>query len=124
MLDLLRPDPLPVSCVTDERAPRDEWGIGLAPRNAKALARRGEHTEAELLARQAVAPGDGTEYLNGQGDAKADLAEVLLLDGKGAEAAEVLQAAVERFARKGNRVSARTGALAELRGPGRAMRTA
>ena len=49
---------------------------------AKVLARRGEHAEAERLAREAVAIGAGTDALNWQGDANADLGEVLLLGGK------------------------------------------
>jgi tetratricopeptide (TPR) repeat protein len=84
---------------------------------AKVLARRGEHAEAELLAREAVAIADETDLLNGQGDANADLAEVLLLTGKPDEAATALGQALERYERKGNLVStqrARTR-LAELR---------
>ena len=73
---------------------------------AKALARRGEHAEAERLAREAVAIGEATDFLNGQGDANADLAEVLLLTGKPDEAAAALEQALERYERKGNRVSA------------------
>ena len=46
---------------------------------ARVLARRGEHVEAERLAREAVALGDETDMLNAQGDAYADLAEVLRL---------------------------------------------
>ena len=49
---------------------------------AKVLARRGEHAEAERLAREAVAIGEETDMLDAQGDAYADLAEVLLLGGK------------------------------------------
>ena len=49
---------------------------------AKVLARRGEHAEAELLAREAVAICDETDMLNAQGDAYADLAEVLMLAGR------------------------------------------
>ena len=48
----------------------------------RCCARRGEHAEAERLAREAVAIGDGTEMLDAQGDAYADLAEVLLLAGR------------------------------------------
>jgi class 3 adenylate cyclase/tetratricopeptide (TPR) repeat protein len=73
---------------------------------AKLLARRGEHAEAGRLARQAVAICDETEMLNVQGDAYADLAEVLLLAGKPETAAAALEEAIERFERKGNVVSA------------------
>ena len=49
---------------------------------AKVLGRRGEHGEAERLAREAVAIAEKRTSLDGQGDAHADLAEVLLLGGK------------------------------------------
>ena len=74
---------------------------------AKVLARRGEHAEAERLAREAVAIGATTEHLNAQGDANADLAEVLLLGGKADEAAAALEQALDRYERKGNLVMAR-----------------
>jgi class 3 adenylate cyclase/tetratricopeptide (TPR) repeat protein len=73
---------------------------------ASVLARRGEHAEAERLAREAVAIGDGTDILDMQGDAYADLAEVLLLSGKPGEAVAALEQALERFERKGNLVMA------------------
>ena len=87
---------------------------------AKVLARRGEHAEAERLAREAVAMGEATESLDAQGDANADLAEVLLLGGQRDEAVVALETAVERYERKGNLVSAqRTRTrLAELQRPG------
>jgi tetratricopeptide (TPR) repeat protein len=73
---------------------------------AKVLARRGEHAEAERLAREAVAICEETEMLDAQGDVYADLAEVLLLAGKPDDAAAALEQALERYERKGNRVSA------------------
>jgi class 3 adenylate cyclase/tetratricopeptide (TPR) repeat protein len=73
---------------------------------AKVLARRGEHAEAERLAREAVAIGEGTDALNWQGDANADLAEVLLISRKADEAAAALEQALERYERKGNVVMA------------------
>ena len=73
---------------------------------AKVLARRGEHAEAERLAREAVTISEKTGFLDGQGDAYADLGEVLLLGGKLDEAAAALEQAHERYARKGNVVSA------------------
>jgi uncharacterized protein YidB (DUF937 family) len=72
---------------------------------AKVLARRSETEEAERLAREAVAIGDETDMLSCQGDASADLAEVLLLAGKPSEAALALEQAIERYERKGNVVS-------------------
>jgi tetratricopeptide (TPR) repeat protein len=86
---------------------------------AKVLARRGEHAGAERLAREAVTVGEETDMLDAQGDAYADLAEVLLLAGKSDEAAASLEQAIERYERKGNLVS--TGRaqtrLAELQRP-------
>ena len=73
---------------------------------AKVLARRKEYVEAERLAREAVAIGEETHFLNGQGDAHADLAEVLLLAGKREEADTALKEALGRYERKENRVSA------------------
>ena len=86
---------------------------------AKVLARRGKQSEAELLAREAVAIGEGTEFLNGQGDAIADLAEVLLLGGQRDDAVAALEMAIDRYERKGNLVSARhaRARLAALRDP-------
>jgi class 3 adenylate cyclase/tetratricopeptide (TPR) repeat protein len=86
---------------------------------AKVLARRGEHAEAERLAREAVAMGEGTDQLNAQGDANADLAEVLLLCGQDDDAVAGLETAVERYERKGNIVSAQRARarLGELRDP-------
>jgi hypothetical protein len=72
---------------------------------AKVLARRGEREEAESLAREAVAIGEQTDMLNMQGDAYADLGEVLLLAAKPEEAAAALEQAIARYERKGNLVS-------------------
>jgi class 3 adenylate cyclase/tetratricopeptide (TPR) repeat protein len=81
------------------------------------LARRGRHAEAEPLGREAVALCEETDLLDAKGDAQADLAEVLLLGGKRAEAAAALEQALERYERKGNLVSAgrASARLAELR---------
>ena len=73
--------------------------------SAKVLARRGEHAKAERMARGAVAVGEETDILNAQGDTLADLAEVLLLAGRPEEAAASLEQAIDRYQRKGNRVS-------------------
>jgi tetratricopeptide (TPR) repeat protein len=74
---------------------------------AKVFARRGEHAEAERLALEAVAISERTDLLNMQGDANADLAEVLLLGGKADETIAALGQALERYERKGNLVMAR-----------------
>ena len=83
---------------------------------AKVLARRGEHAEAEQLAREAVAIGEETDLLDAQGDTHADLAEVLLLTDKSHEAAAALGQARARYERKGNLVSTQRAEtrLAEL----------
>jgi class 3 adenylate cyclase/predicted ATPase len=73
---------------------------------AKVLARRGELAEAERLACDAVAIGEETDMLDAQGDAYADLAEVLSLAGRPKEAIEALEQALACYERKGNAVMA------------------
>jgi tetratricopeptide (TPR) repeat protein len=85
---------------------------------AKVLARRGEHGEAERLAREALAIGEQTDMLDYQAAAYADLGEVLSLAGRHEEAAEALEQALVRYERKENlvmagRVRARLEALRE-----------
>jgi class 3 adenylate cyclase/tetratricopeptide (TPR) repeat protein len=84
---------------------------------AKVLARRGEHAEAERLAREAVAMCDQSDMLDVQGGVYADLAEVLSLAGRPKEAAVALEQALRRYEQKGNVVSARRtrARLADLR---------
>jgi len=73
-------------------------------RQAQALvhARRGNHTQAEQLAREAVAITERTDALNNQGDALCDLAEVLQAAGRSDEAAAALAQALERYEHKKN----------------------
>jgi tetratricopeptide (TPR) repeat protein len=73
---------------------------------AKVLARRSEHDEAERRAREAVAVGEDTDWLDGQGDAHADLAEVLALADRPQEAVGALEQALARYERKENIVMA------------------
>jgi len=73
---------------------------------AKVLARRGRAAEAERLAREANAIGAETDMLDALGDAQLDLAEVLTLIGKPAEAHPALQQALSLYERKGNLVMA------------------
>jgi ATP/maltotriose-dependent transcriptional regulator MalT len=89
-------------------------------RQAQALihAGRGQHTQAEQLARDAVAISQRSDGLNFQGDALCDLAEVLAAAGRTDEAVIVLGEAQDRYKRKRNlpmaaHVRAR---VAELRG--------
>ena len=85
---------------------------------AKVLARRGELAEAERLAREAVAVCEKTDFLDAQGDAHTDLAEVLSLAGRPKEAAAALKQALGCYERKGNLVSTQRAKtrLAELAG--------
>jgi class 3 adenylate cyclase len=65
-------------------------------------ARRGHYTQAEQLAREAVAISERTDALNMQGDALCDLAEVLHAADQSHEAAAALAQALERYERKNN----------------------
>ncbi|MBD0348469.1 MAG: AAA family ATPase [Thermoleophilia bacterium] len=65
-------------------------------------ANRGEHAEAERLAREAVEIGERTDALNWQGDALCDLAHVLKAAGRADEAAVALEQALDRYERKKN----------------------
>jgi tetratricopeptide (TPR) repeat protein len=73
---------------------------------AKLLARRGEHAEAKRLAHEAIVISDGTDFLNDQGKAYEDLAEVLTLGGHPEDASEALAQALARYRRKENIVMA------------------
>jgi tetratricopeptide (TPR) repeat protein len=73
---------------------------------AKVLACRGQHAEAERLAREAVALADTTDGLLFQGDARRELAEVFELAEQREEAAAALRDALERYERKGALVPA------------------
>ncbi|HVH32326.1 MAG TPA: tetratricopeptide repeat protein, partial [bacterium] len=72
---------------------------------AKILGRRGEFAEAERLAREAVEIGRPSEELDHEGDAYFDLAEVLRLAGRTAEAADALREAIHLWTLKVNVVS-------------------
>ena len=76
----------------------------MAWRQTQALidSQRGDHAGAEKLAREAVAFGEETDNLNGQGDALWDLAEVLAAAGKRPEARTALEQARDRYERKAN----------------------
>ena len=59
---------------------------------AQVLARRGEHAEAEQLAREAVSLAEETDMLNFHGNALADLAEVYALAGRTEDARDAARA--------------------------------
>jgi class 3 adenylate cyclase/tetratricopeptide (TPR) repeat protein len=69
---------------------------------ARILASRGETRAARTLAQEAVEIAERTDGLNMQGDALCDLAEVVELAGRRAEAAEALERALERYESKKN----------------------
>jgi tetratricopeptide (TPR) repeat protein len=69
---------------------------------ARILAHRSEHAEAERLAREAVAGHEQSDSLTFQGDAWCDLAEVLAAAGRDEEAAAAFAEALERYERKEN----------------------
>jgi class 3 adenylate cyclase len=74
---------------------------------ARVLAHRGKHAEAERLAREAVAITERTDGLNYQGDALCDLAEVLATGAHNNDAAAALEDALDRYERKHNLAMAR-----------------
>jgi class 3 adenylate cyclase/tetratricopeptide (TPR) repeat protein len=65
-------------------------------------ASRGEHDEAETLARKAVALAERSDSLSDQGEAFSDLAEVLHAAARTDEAAVALEQALDRYERKKN----------------------
>ncbi len=69
---------------------------------ARIDAHRGHHSQAEQLAREAVAISERTDALNGQGDALCDLAEVLHAAGGSEEVAAALAQALERYQQRKN----------------------
>ena len=94
-----------------ERAagPADNWRrleISSRAAKAKALSGLGVHQEAERLATEAVALGEGTDGLNQRGDGLMDLAEVLRNAGQLTSAQEAARAALGFYEKKANTVSA------------------
>jgi class 3 adenylate cyclase/tetratricopeptide (TPR) repeat protein len=80
---------------------------------AKLSARRGRYEEAEVLARGSVEIAGRTEAPNLRGGANMDLAEVLRLAGRSAEAMDALEDAARQFDLKGNVVSAERARAAQ-----------
>jgi tetratricopeptide (TPR) repeat protein len=68
---------------------------------ARVLAHRGEHSEAERLAREAVARVEESDSLPWQGDAWCELAEVLEAAGRRDAAIDAWREAHDRYERKG-----------------------
>jgi predicted ATPase len=74
---------------------------------ARILADRGNHREAERLARSAVALTGQTDLLSEQADAMLDLAHVLVAAGRNPEARSAAAQALDLYQRKGNLPGAR-----------------
>jgi tetratricopeptide (TPR) repeat protein len=72
----------------------------------KALAQRGEYDTGEAMARAAAKLIEGTDWLNARAGVEMDLAEILLLAGRDAEARPHLDEALRLFEEKGNQVAA------------------
>ncbi|MGZ4319009.1 MAG: AAA family ATPase [Gaiellaceae bacterium] len=88
------------AATSDDYNAQAMWRSG----GAKILARRGQFDEAERLGREAVAWIDRSDELNNQAEVRTDLAEVLRLAERPAEAREVLTEALARYEQKGNEV--------------------
>jgi class 3 adenylate cyclase/tetratricopeptide (TPR) repeat protein len=84
-------------------ADEDDPGTQSLYRRVAAIvaAHRGEHTEAERLAREAVALSQQADSPEIQGNAYYDLAEVLQTAGQREEAAAAWHQALDRYERKG-----------------------
>jgi tetratricopeptide (TPR) repeat protein len=73
---------------------------------AKIRARQNQMEDADLLAREALQLAEQTDWLNHQGDALLDRAEVLRLQGRSIQADEAAREGIAIYERKGNVVSA------------------
>jgi class 3 adenylate cyclase/tetratricopeptide (TPR) repeat protein len=73
---------------------------------ARVLARRGEHAEAEALAREAQALVAPTDFVDLKGDVHDVLGEVLAATGRVEEATAAIERAIALHEQKGNVVSA------------------
>lgn len=89
--------------IARETSARDDIASQAAGRQiqARVLSARAEHAEAEVLAREAVAIMERSDYLAYHADASVHLAHVLHAAGKADEAVAAARAAVELYDRKG-----------------------
>jgi class 3 adenylate cyclase/tetratricopeptide (TPR) repeat protein len=97
-------DAEPLARLGRELGDKQDIATQMLWRQAQALihAHRGEHEDAERLARAAVAIGKQTDALTVQGDTFRDLAEVLRASGGIEAAAGALEQALDRYERKKN----------------------
>jgi tetratricopeptide (TPR) repeat protein len=91
-----------------EVSPVDDWASQITWREALALvqSQRGNHEEAERLAREATGLTEGVDYLPQMGDAWYDLGFVLRSAGRNEEAAEALRQSLALREAKGDVVRA------------------
>jgi predicted ATPase/DNA-binding SARP family transcriptional activator/class 3 adenylate cyclase len=107
------------SALSFETAPAENAAAQAMWRSAKAraLVNRGDHGEAERLAREAIQLVP-REMLNLGADRRVDLAEILLVARRREAALPVINEAVDLYKRKGNLVSAaRASALGQSVAP-------
>jgi tetratricopeptide (TPR) repeat protein len=99
---------LELSEVSEGATAPDDLSAGVQWRavRAKLLAKQGDAERAEALGREAVALAAETDFLVLRGDAFMDLAEVLRLAGRDADAVPPLEQALELYEQKGNVVAA------------------
>ena len=93
--------------ISAESAMREDLASQVMWRSARArvLAARGEATEAEQLAREAVDLANRTEWLDLHADAWTDLADVFRLLGRPQDATEPMSRAIDLYEQKGNIVA-------------------
>ena len=87
---------------TDDLDAQPRWRVALA----RTLARRGEHADAERLAREALTLLEPTDFIDLQADAFDALADVLRTAGRRDDAVAAVERAFVLHERKGNVVSA------------------
>jgi class 3 adenylate cyclase/tetratricopeptide (TPR) repeat protein len=99
---------LELAAASGDLAVRDDLYAQVERRGplAVALARQGRLAEAEQVAREAVELAAASDMLGMQAGALLDLARVLVLAGRAAEAAPLAGQALDLAERKGNRVAA------------------
>ena len=72
---------------------------------ARVRAHQGRVGDAEILAREAVAQLEGTDFLTDRADILTDAADVLLVAGRAREAADALDLALTLYEQKGDTVT-------------------
>ena len=86
------------AAATDDVFSQMLWRIS----RAKILVRQGDSERAEALAQEAVRLGEATDLLSTRADMLCDLAEVLRLAGRRADALPALATAARLYEQKGN----------------------